>query len=167
MTNAEAASTDTLEKNTGSEDRLEAVGKIISSSAMWSGATGAIPIPIVDIGALAAVQATMISRIASLYGESLNSEAARSIISILLGTLIPAGAAFTIAKSGVKLIPGAGYLIGTVSMIGLSAAATYAIGKIFVRHFEGGGSLTSFDAGSVTEDLKAEFSKARSKSAPA
>ena len=73
MANAEAATTDTPEEDTGSEDRLEAAGKIISSSAMWSGATGAIPIPIVDMGALAAVQATMISRIASLYGESLTS----------------------------------------------------------------------------------------------
>lgn len=150
-------------RNQASSDpaRLEAASKIIANSAGWSAATGAIPIPVVDMAALAAVQATMISRIAKLYGETLSGEAARSIIAVLLGTLAPAGASVGIMKAGVKLLPGAGYWIGAASMIALSGAATYAVGKVFVSHFEKGGTLATFDPESAKDDLKKEFDSAK------
>lgn len=148
------------DKVTDTDARLAAAAKIISSSAGWSAAAGAIPVPLFDVVALGAVQATMLSKIAKLYGEELSGEAAKSIITVLLGTLLPAGASAGIVRASLKAIPGAGYFVGAASMIALGSAATYAIGKIFVRHFERGGSVLTFDTESVKADLKREFGSA-------
>jgi hypothetical protein len=52
---------------------------------------------------------------------------------LLLGE-VPGG----ISASGAKLVPGWGSAIGAVSLSAIGAAASYAIGKVFVRHFEAG-----------------------------
>jgi ABC-type phosphate/phosphonate transport system permease subunit len=61
----------------------------------------------------------------------------------------------------------AGTILGMASMAAFGAAASYAIGKVFVRHFEKGGSLESFSAEAVKEELKAEFSRAKDKQSSA
>jgi hypothetical protein len=47
--------------------------------------------------------------------------------------------------------------------VAFGSAATYAIGKIFVRHFEADGTLASFSAEAVEADLKQEFATAKTK----
>ncbi len=142
-------------------NRLAAVSKIISSSYGWAAAAGAIPLPLLDMVALAAVQASMVNRIAGQYGESISDEAAKSLVAVLLGTIVPSGLASMAVGSGAKLIPGVGYVAGSVALGGFGAAATYAIGKIFVRHFEGGGTISNFSPAAVQNDLKKEFTAAK------
>ena len=146
-------------------ERHEAAARIISSAARWSAASGAIPVPVVDMVALAGVQAKMIIDLSQLYGHRASGEVTRGLVSVLLGTLLPAGATGALLGSGSKLVPGWGWVVGMASLATLGAAATYAIGKIFVRHFESGGTLANFSAEAVQEDLKAEFSKAKGRQA--
>ena len=141
--------------------RLAEVAKIISSSCRWAAAAGAIPLPLLDVVALAAVQASMVNRIAGQYGETISDEAAESVVAVLLGSIIPSGLASAAVGTGIKLIPGVGYVAGAVAFGGLGAAATYAVGKIFVRHFEGGGTVATFNPAAVQNDLKAEFAAAK------
>jgi uncharacterized protein (DUF697 family) len=140
-------------------DRHAAAGKIIASATKWSAAAALIPVPLLDLAALATVQSRMVVDLAVLYGESANKEVARGLVSVLLGTIAPASLAGAVAGSGIKAMPGVGTALGAASMAAFSGAATYAIGKVFVRHFEKGGSLMGFSAEAVTEDLKAEFAK--------
>ena len=144
-------------------DVHERAAEIISSSVRWSAAAGAVPLPILDLVALGVVQAKMISDISQAYGQPVNAEAAKSVVSVLLGTLLPAGVTGALLGSGSKTVPMVGTVLGMVSMAAFGAAATYAIGKVFVRHFEKGGSLESFSAEAVKEELKAEFSRAKDK----
>jgi len=65
--------------------------------------------------------------------------------------------------SSLKLIPGGGTLLGSASVAAFSAAATYAIGKVFVRHFENGGTLQNFSAEKIQDELKDEFASANAK----
>jgi len=146
-------------------ERHEAAARIISSAARWSAASGAIPVPVVDMVALAGVQTKMIVDLSRLYGQPESGEVARGLVSVLLGTLLPGGAAGALVSSGSKLVPGWGWVIGMASLSALGAAASYAIGKVFVRHFEGGGTLASFSAEAIKGDLKAEFSKASGRQA--
>jgi uncharacterized protein (DUF697 family) len=44
-----------------------------------------------------------------------------------------------------KAIPGVGGLIGMVASPALAGASTYALGKVFIQHFESGGTLLDFD----------------------
>ena len=144
-------------------DVHERAAEIISSSVKWSAAAGAVPLPLLDLVALGVVQAKMISDISQAYGQPVNAEVAKSVVSVLLGTLLPAGATGALLGSGSKTVPMVGTVLGMVSMAAFGAAATYAIGKVFVRHFEKGGSLESFSAEAVKDELKAEFSRAKDK----
>lgn len=144
-------------------ERHLAASKIIASAATWSAAAGIIPVPVLDLLALATVQGKMVIDLSALYGEQPSNEVARGLVSVLLGTIAPAGATGMLMGSGIKTMPVFGTILGAVSMAGFSGAATYAIGKIFVRHFEQGGTLANFSADAVAEDLKAEFSKAAAK----
>jgi uncharacterized protein (DUF697 family) len=156
--------------NASSTERAERCSKIISSAMAWSAAASFIPLPYVDLVALGAVQAKMVSELARIYKEDPSSEVSRGLVSVLLGTLLPAGATsgvMAIVSSSSKVVPGVGTAIGVASMAGFGAAATYAIGKVFVRHFESGGTLSNFSAESIKEDLKAEFSRAKNKQSSA
>lgn len=148
-------------------DVHERAAQIIGSSVRWSAAAGAVPVPFLDLVALGVVQAKMISDISQAYGQPINTEVAKSVVSLLLGTLLPASATGALMGSSSKTVPMVGTVLGMVSMAAFGAAATYAIGKVFVRHFEKGGNLESFSAEVVKEELKAEFSRAKDKQSAA
>ena len=150
------------------EDRLTAASRIISSATRWAAAAGAVPVPLLDSVALATVQGKMLADLSALYGHSIRSEVANGLVSVSLGTLLPAGVTTFLGSflgSSVKAIPGVGTALGMISMASFGSAATYAIGKVFVRHFENGGTVANFSADAVKEDLKAEFTKAGGKQA--
>lgn len=145
------------------ENRLDQAGDIIATATKWSVAAAFVPVPYLDLAALAGIQANMVVKLSNVYGEKISNESVRGIISVLLGTLLPANLASTTVSATAKFIPGYGSLIGVAALAAFGSAATYAVGKIFVRHFEQGGTVGTFKAETVKEDLKAEFAKAAEK----
>lgn len=157
-----------METKTDTQDqeqagRLDRVAGIISSNCKWAAAAGFIPVPYLDMAGLAAIQVKMVNELAKEYGKTLKQEAVRASVSTLLGTLATAGLAAPVAMTTLKIIPGLGVVAGGISLGALGAAATYAIGKVFVNHFEGGGTLADFDAEKVKEDVKSAFTSKTAK----
>lgn len=140
--------------------RLEKAGELIASSARWSLAASLIPVPYLDLAAIASVQANLIVDLSALYDQKASKEAVKGVITVLLGTLVPAGATQIAAGALTKLIPGVGSVAGAVTLAAFGSAATYAVGKVFVRHFEQGGTLATFSTEAVQADLKKEFASA-------
>lgn len=149
--------------NAEKTERLGKASAIISNKCKWSAAAGFIPVPYLDLAGLAAIQVKMVSDLTQLYGKTVQQEAIRTAVATLLGTLTTAGLAAPVAFTTLKLIPGLGSVAGGASLGALGAAATYAVGKVFVNHFEGGGTLASFDVDKVKEDLKSAFSSKSAK----
>lgn len=144
-------------------ERLDKASAIISNKCKWSAAAGFIPVPYLDLAGLAAIQVKMVSELTELYGKTVQQEVIKTTVATLLGTLTTAGLAAPVALSALKLVPGLGAVAGGLSLGALGAAATYAVGKVFVNHFEGGGTLGNFDVNKVKDDLKAAFSSKASK----
>ncbi|KMK66296.1 YcjF family protein [Puniceibacterium sp. IMCC21224] len=152
------------EKTTTEADmRHQKAAEIISSSVKWSAAGGIVPVPYLDLLAIGAVQIQMVRKIAAAYGQDADEQNLKAVITSLLGTLAPAAVSTSLLGASVKLIPFSGTLIGSAGMATFAAASTYAIGKIFVRHFEGGGSMLDFSVDAIKKDLQEEFSSARAK----
>ncbi|WP_445490028.1 DUF697 domain-containing protein [Rhodopseudomonas sp. RCAM05734] len=146
----------------GVEDaRLDRVGEIVSSAVKWSAAAGLVPFPVLDLVALGAVQTRMLMDLSAVFDKPFGKEAANSIVSVLLGTLIPGAAAGAVVGSALKTAPMVGTLAGMASMAAFGAAATYAVGKVFARHLAGGGRPGDFSAAAIADDLKAEFKRAK------
>jgi len=146
------------------DDRMAEAMSIVRRSSAWSAGAGLIPIPLVDIGAIAAVQIKMIRDLAKVYGVEFPEVRVRALSSGLAGSVLPY--LLTVGSSGylfsmAKAIPIVGPVIAIAAMPGFASAATYAVGKVFAQHFAGGGSLLDFDTDAKKEEIAKEFAEAR------
>ena len=137
--------------------------RVISKAVRWSAAAAIVPVPYLDLVALGAVQVRMVRDLAQAYCVDADSETTKVAVSALLGTLAPAVVSGSLLGSSLKLVPVGGTILGSVGLAAFGSAATYAVGKIFVAHFENGGTLSSFSAQAVEADLKKEFAAAKAK----
>lgn len=133
--------------------------------AMGAGAAlAAIPVPItpwLDLGALTAINLKMLYGLTEDYDIPFSKDLGKETISSLLAGVVPAGGTIPLAKGLIKLIPGIGVWASIGSSTLLSGAATYAVGKVFIQHFEAGGTILTFNPAKVREYFMAEFEKGK------
>jgi uncharacterized protein (DUF697 family) len=140
--------------------------RIVNSFMGWSVGAGMIPLPLADLAALGAVQLTMLDQLSTLYGVEFKKNLVKPIIGALVGT----GGSMLLAvpaASLLKVIPIVGPLAALLTEPGLAAASTYALGKVFIQHFESGGTFLDFDPNKVREYYKEQQASARSTPATA
>jgi uncharacterized protein (DUF697 family) len=114
--------------------------RIINEHVLWSIGAGLVPLPILDIVAVSAVQLDMLRQLAKLYGIAFTESEGKAWVSALAGNVVA-----RIGANALKLIPGIGTLLGGVSMSILAGGSTYAVGQVAVGHFEHGGSFSDLD----------------------
>jgi len=138
--------------------RLAQADKVVWNNVYWSMGIGAIPVPIVDLVGLAGFQLRLTKQISELYGVAWNEHAARNIIGALIGT-IGGGIVTRLALvSLVKTLPFAGAFVGgVVAMPVIAGASTYALGRVFVNHFEKGGDFLSLSPDKVKGYFKDQY----------
>ena len=141
----------------------EKSAKIVNKYMLWSMGAGIIPIPVVDMAAVTGVQLKMIKDISAVYDVEFSEVRGKSIITSLLGSIIPNSLSAGFLGSAFKLVPVIGWYAGSVSMSVFSGAATYAIGKVFTQHFASGGTFLSFNPETMREYFKEEYEKGKAK----
>ena len=124
------------------EGRAEAV---VRNYMMWTGAAGIIPMPIVDMAAITAIQLAMLNKIGDIYDQKFSKNWAKSVIGTLVGSYTSVSLGRGIGMNLVKSIPFVGSLATMLIVPGFAAASTYALGKVFIAHFESGGTLLDFN----------------------
>jgi uncharacterized protein (DUF697 family) len=147
-------------------EREEQASQVVDRFSLWSGAAGLIPVPIVDIAAVAGVQLQMLRKLADVYGVPFADNRGKSVITSVAGAIIPASTATTTAMtfgSLIKGIPGFGWTVGALTMPVYSAGVTWVIGRVFMKHFASGGTLLDFDPPDYKEFIKAQQEKVASK----
>jgi len=95
----------------------------------------------------------MIGEISKVYGVEFKENRAKNIISALLSSVSANTFAYGTVGSAIKSIPVVGTLVGSVTMPFFSGAFAYALGNVFINHFENGGTFLDFD----TEKMKKQF----------
>ena len=58
-----------------------------------------------------------------------------------------------------KFVPVVGSLLAAVSAPAFTGASTYALGRVFVLHFESGGTFLTLDPDKVRAHYEAEFAR--------
>jgi uncharacterized protein (DUF697 family) len=147
--------------------RREQVDQIIRKYTLWSAGLGLIPLPVLDVAAVATAQYKMVGELAKLYGLPFSHERVRVLVGALLGGGLPAVLAGGGLGSLAKSIPLVGTLAGAAVMPALSAAATIALARVFVQHFEAGGTLLDFEPETMKSYFKTEFERAQNKTSAA
>ncbi|WP_051203707.1 DUF697 domain-containing protein [Hugenholtzia roseola] len=134
----------------------EQASEIVQKHVLWSMGSGLIPFPIVDSIAVTVVQLDMLRQISHLYGKEFSENIGKSVISLLTsGFLVRQGASF------IKAIPILGSVVGGFSFSILAGASTYAIGQVFVQHFESGGDWLNFDTDKFKNFYKEKFEQGK------
>jgi uncharacterized protein (DUF697 family) len=148
------------------EERTATANQWVQRYMLWSMGAGLIPVPWLDIGAVAGVQLKMLHRLSQHYGVEFSKNRGKSIIAALVGTIT----AHTLRRGALtgflKSIPIIG-AIGMVSMSIFSGAMTYAIGKVFIQHFESGGTFLDFDPQKVKDHFFKHFEEGKIKASEA
>jgi len=130
---------------------LEEAEEIIKRYMLASLGVGFIPLPLLDVAALTAVQLALLSRLASLYGVDFSHERGKSVIASLVGGGTSTLASVASCRFIVKLVSVPVWLVGATSMSLFAGASTYAIGRVFVQHFDSGGTFLTFDTDRVRQ----------------
>ena len=151
------AATESLDATEGREERLE---KLAKHHILASMGIGLVPIPVVDVVALIGIQLNMIRKIAAEYGVPFRQDVGKSVITTLMGGFLPVTLGCAIA-SMIKFIPLIGQTTGAVTMPVISGASTYAIYKVFVQHFESGGTFLDLDPSKVKSYFAEQFTKGK------
>lgn len=141
-----------------SKSQNQQAGSVVKNHVLISMGAGLVPIPVLDIAAVTAVQMEMVKQIAAVYDIPYPNSFDKSFITALTGSIFA-----RIGASLIKAIPGVGSIIGGLSMAIMSGASTYAVGQVFIRHFEAGGDFHDFDPMSMRKVFQEEYEKGKEK----
>jgi uncharacterized protein (DUF697 family) len=120
---------------------------------MFGAAVAAIlPVPLLDIAVLGGVQLRMLRKLAALYEVEFSEQRAKTIIGALVGVGITGGAAGVLKM----LLPGTAKIAFGVGALTIPPASTYALGRVFIQHFESGGTIWTFDPARAKQDYDKE-----------
>ena len=129
----------------GDRRRYERARAIVARYRKWTIAAAAAPIPLADAVLIGGVQLRMLAQLARLYGVPFEKVRVVSLVSALFGGWTPYTISIGVAGAAARMAPGFGTLIGIATSVGTSTLATEAIGKIFIQHFEEGGTFLDFE----------------------
>lgn len=134
------------------DQQVDAIIKKYSGISITS---GFIPVPLLDIGALVAVQVKMIREIGKLHGLDLPKDYGKSIAL----NAVAASPLATVGRSILKLVPVLGSALGAFSFHAYAAASTHAHGKVFHKAFQSGGSTLDHTWEGLKDSYQSIFSK--------
>lgn len=136
---------------------------IIKRNTLWSLGAGLLPFPVVDLFLASGVQLKMLKELSELYEVTFSDAAAKKIVTSLVSSTGGVMIGASIGASLGKLIPGVGSALGLVVAPVTVGAFTYATGRVFLMHFESGGTFLDFDPHKMRKYFREEFEYAKDK----
>jgi uncharacterized protein (DUF697 family) len=140
--------------------------QLVNGYVGWSAGASLIPIPGVDLLGIGAAQIKMLDDLAKIYDVPFSKNMAKSII----GALVGSGGSVLVAlpaASILKMVPLIGHLAALFTEPALAGAATWALGRVFIMHFESGGTFLDFDPEAMRKYYDEQYTNARAGGKPA
>ena len=138
----------------------EQANKVVRNYALGSIVPSLVPVPMLDLAAVTAIQLKMLHSLAEIYKQPFKQEFGRSAIAALTGGTVALSTA-RVVSSAIKAIPVVGSIVGAATMPVINGGTTYAVGQVFIQHFESGGTFLTFDASKVREYFEAQFKEGK------
>ncbi|MBF0210010.1 MAG: DUF697 domain-containing protein [Desulfamplus sp.] len=142
------------------KEKVAEANHIVKNRMIASVGAGLIPFPIVDIVALTGIQMDTVRALAKLYDIKFSKDIGKTAITTLTGGFVPVATGPWISSLA-KTIPVVGPIMGAVSMPVIAGAATYAVGQVFIQHFESGGTFLTFEPDKVKGYFQEQFEKGK------
>jgi uncharacterized protein (DUF697 family) len=111
--------------------------KIIERHRTYAAVGGLLPVPVVNIAGVTAINVRMVQQLSELYQVPFRRDRARALIVSLVGGAAPAGFGAATSSTLMWIVPG-GLLVGLGVSALAAGALTRAIGQVFAESFENG-----------------------------
>lgn len=135
----------------------------VTAAAGAAALTGASPIPFSDAAILVPTQVSMLAGITAIFGLPIEKAALTSIVSATIGTAGATVLGKTVMSNLIKMIPGAGTIVGAAISGTTAAALTGALGEAYIailtRVASGDISFADLTSKEGMEELRREFEK--------
>ena len=130
--------------------------QIVRQHVLWAAGAGLVPIPLVDIAAVTAIQLDMLKQLSTHYQMPYSESEGKAWVSALAG-----GIAARLGANALKFIPGIGSLLGGAAMSAMSGASTYAIGQVAISQFASGRNFAAMDPDAAKRAYQHHFEKGK------
>lgn len=134
--------------------------KIVRQHTRWAVAGGLIPISGVDLAVVGLSQLRMLAKLAEQYGIEFAENRAKTLVTSLIAPLASKEVARGAVGSALKSVPVIGIPFGVAGVALFAGAATHAVGKVFMQHFESGGDFMDFSTDSTKEYFSTQYQEA-------
>ena len=132
-------------KQLTSLERNALAHNVLRRASYWSIPVGFIPIPILNILCLAAVQIILVFNLCRIYGISFEKKSVYAVICALLSATIAGSVTEIIKKFILESTPVLGTVIALIIQPALCYMMTLAIGRVFIVHIKSQKDLNNFD----------------------
>lgn len=119
--------------------------RIVHRYMAYSAGAALIPVAVADVVTLAAIHVGLIKQLCEHYDVDFTEHTARNVIIGVAGSIVPGTVGTILGRKVLAVLPVTGAVFGWALMSAGSAAFSYGIGRLFIEHFESGGTLLSFD----------------------
>ena len=141
-----------------SEERLAAAERIVRKHMYCSAGIGCVPVPIVSLIGVAGFQAAMIKELSNHYGVKFNDHMVRNLVLALIGTLTHRVVSAGVVGGLFKFIPGfAAAILSVLAVPAVAGGLTYAMGRVFIKHFEDGGTLLDLNVAKTKDFFQSQY----------
>ena len=147
-------------------EREQLAVKTVKRYMLWSAGAALIPIPFADIVTLLAVQLKMIAEISKIYDIPFQKSRVQAVVGSMLGYILPESVSEGVFGSLLKTVPGVGVLVGVPSFALFAGAYSWAMGRVFIMHFESGGTFLTFNPDAVKAHFRTQFEEGRKLAGP-
>ncbi len=138
------------------ETRRAEADNTVKNHVMIALSLGLVPLPLFDLALLTGNQIKMVHSLSALYEQPFAKDRVKAIVISLVSGSAPVLGVIGLS-AGAKIIPGIGSLVGSGGVAVTGGALTYAVGRVFVQHFESGGTLLNFDFSKARASFKKEL----------
>lgn len=142
-------------ESTEGSSSIELARESVRKYTLYCTGVGLIPFPIIDFAALTALQVLMVKEICSAYPEiNFKEHWGKTAITSLISSVAPGAMSSGAAASAIKAIPFIGGIIGAFTFPAFAGASTWALGQLFISHFESNGTLMDLDTSNIKDSFK-------------
>ena len=136
------------------------VNKIIRKSVYAAMGIGIVPVPFFNLAAVSASSIVMIKKLSELYGVEFKEGVAKKIVTAVIGAGVGVLASGPV-ESVVSAVPLIGLPLAIATKPALNGMTTYALGHMFVNHFEEGGGFVSVNMEAMKDSFSSAFNNSR------
>lgn len=133
----------------------------VKTWSSWAAAAGLVPMPTLDLTAIAAVQVKMVYELCKIYDVSYKEEWVQSVVTGVATSSVTVLLSGQVSGAVLRFIPYVGPILSTLIQPTLAFASTYALGQVFIKQFESGQSLGSITVESVRDSYNKQTEKAK------